>query len=348
MTSCPDELPRNRETNAFERRVAAVLGAHLSEAEPVVVACSGGPDSVAALIATVRGRPGVLVTAACFDHRLREASETEGDVAFVRDVARRVGACFVSGAPSVELGGDEAGARQARYGWLAEVCGAQDASVCVTGHTEDDQAETVLLRLTRGSGLRGAAGMRVESAWPVAVGLAETPAAPPGGASGERLRVLRPLLDVSRAEVEGYLEALGLEARVDPTNELVTYARNRVRRRVLPELEELNAGAKRHLAAFAERAAQDDAALAEWAARELRTHGVVEAGSVKLTRTSLKACPPAISTRVVQLAAGKLGLELTSEQLSGALRALWRGGFRVSIVGGEVRTEGEYLVIRQD
>jgi tRNA(Ile)-lysidine synthase len=330
-----DELPRNRRTSAFERRVGVVLDGSLSGDERVLVACSGGPDSVAALIATVRRRPSGTVSVGCFDHQLRPAAETEGDVRFVAEMATRLGGCFSSGVPEAVLAGDEGSAREARYGWLAAACEAQGAAVCVTGHTQDDQAETVLLRLTRGSGLRGAAGMRVRSPWPV-----EQP-------SGESLSVVRPLLGISRAEVEGYLEALGVEARLDPTNELVTYARNRVRRRVIPELEELNEGARRHLAAFAERAQLDSDALEAWAAREFAEHGTLEEGEVRLDRAALRQLSPAVTTRVVRIAARKLGLALTSEQLGGALKALERSGYEVSIEGGVLRSGPSEVSINQ-
>lgn len=335
VKSRSDDLPRNRRTSAFERRVASVLEAHLSQVEHVVVACSGGPDSVAALIATVRNRPSGSVTAVYFDHQLRQATETEGDVAFVAEMANRLGACFVSGVPSVPLAGDEASAREARYRCLAEMCAAHGAAVCVTGHTEDDQAETVLLRLARGSGLRGAGGMHVRASWPTSGILDAFP------------ELLRPLLAVSRAEIEGYLGVLGIDARLDPTNELVIYARNRVRSRVIPELEQFNSRAKRHLAAFAERAQLDDEALEAWAEHEFEEHATVEDGVVNLTRSALRPLLPAINTRVVRLAARKIGIELTSEQLAGALTALGRTGYAVSVEGGEVRSGPLYLVVRR-
>lgn len=333
MTDCPGELASNRRSDAFERRVEQSLDGCLSADEPVVVACSGGPDSLSALVATARSRPAGTVVAACFDHQLRPTVETEGDVALVAEVASRLGACFVSGVPRTALAGDERSAREARYRWLGEVCARQEARICVTGHTEDDQAETVLLRLTRGSGLGGAAGMRERAPWPVEL------------ISGAVPELLRPLLAITRADVESYLDALGLEARQDPTNELVTYARNRLRSRVIPELELLNRGTKRHLAAFAARARLDDAALEEWAAREFAVHGRVEEGEVNLTRHSLRRLPTAVTTRVFRLAAAKLGLSLTSEQLDGALGALERSGYEVSIEGGQMRSGGEYVVI---
>ncbi|MBT5772830.1 MAG: tRNA lysidine(34) synthetase TilS [Dehalococcoidia bacterium] len=333
MTDGPDQLPSNRRTGAFERRVAQSLNDCLTADEPVVVACSGGPDSLSALVATGRSRPAGTVIAACFDHQLRPTAETEGDVALVAEVAGRLGACFVSDVPSTPLAGDERSAREARYRWLGEVCARFAARICVTGHTEDDQAETVLLRLARGSGLGGAAGMRMRAPWPVELASEAAP------------ELLRPLLAITRADVEGYLDALGLEARLDSTNELVTYARNRLRSRVVPELELLNPRTKPHLAAFAARARLDDEALEEWAAREFAAHGKMNEGEVSLTRSSLRRLPAAVTTRVFRLGAAKLGLSLTSEQLDGALGALERSGYEVSIEGGQLRSGREYVVI---
>jgi len=313
--------------------VAQSLDGCLAADEPVVVACSGGPDSLSALVATARSRVAGSVIAACFDHQLRPNAETERDVALVAEMASRLGACFVSGVPNAPLAGDERSAREARYRWLGEVCARYGALICVTGHTEDDQAETVLLRLTRGSGLGGVAGMRVRASWPVDLTSEAVP------------ELLRPLLAITRADVEDYLDALGLEARLDPTNDLVTYARNRLRSRVIPELELLNPGTKRHLAAFAARVRLDDEALEEWAAREFAAHGRVEEGEVSLTRSPLRRLPAAVITRVFRLAAGKLGLSLSSEQLEGALGALERSGYEVSIEGGQVRSGREYVVI---
>jgi tRNA(Ile)-lysidine synthase len=333
VTDCLAELPSNRRSGAFERRVAQSLDGYLTVDEPVVVACSGGPDSLSTLVAMTRSRPAGSVIAACFDHRLRPAAETEGDIALVAEVAGRLGACFVSGVPSAPLAGDERSAREARYRWLGEVCARFEARICVTGHTEDDQAETVLLRLTRGSGLGGAAGMRVRASWPVESISEVVP------------ELLRPLLAITRVDVEDYLDALGLEARLDPTNERMTYARNRLRNRVIPELELLNPGTKRHLAAFAARARLDDAALEAWAAREFATHGRVDEGEVSLTRSSLRRLPVAITTRVFRLGVAKLGLSLTSEQLDGAIGALERSAYEVSIEGGLVRSGHKYVVI---
>ncbi|MSQ42582.1 MAG: tRNA lysidine(34) synthetase TilS, partial [Dehalococcoidia bacterium] len=209
--SAHDRLPHNRRTAAFERPVARALSAHLPTDAPVIVACSGGPDSTAALVAAARALGAARVTAAHFDHRLRPTVEVAAERAIVERVAAAIGAAFAGGrAPRVPRERDESAAREARYRWLARACAAAGAAACVTGHTQDDQAETVILRLVRGAGSSGAAGMAAAAPWPVAP-------APRAGARRSPL-LLRPLLGVPRAAVERYLAALGVAAVHDPTN----------------------------------------------------------------------------------------------------------------------------------
>ena len=334
MTERPPALPRNRRTDAFERSVATALEGLITPGEPLVVACSGGPDSVAVLVATHRATPSSALVAAYFDHGLRPPAETEADATFVHAVAELVGGCAVAGRPELPLAGDEATARGARYGWLATVLAEAACRTVLTGHTQDDQAETVLLNLARGTGLRGARGMRAESAWP----------APSARTAG--LCVLRPLLERTRAEVEDYLDALGLEPRLDPTNERPTYARNRVRNDVLPALESVNQRVRDHLAAFAGRAAEADAALDEWAAAEFEAHGAAILDRVRLERRRLGELPPAVAKRVLSLGARRVGLELEAAQQEQLLRIASRRGAQANLAGGQAWTDERWLVLR--
>ena len=232
----------------------------------------------------------------------------------------------------------EAASREARYRWLAEAAGAAGAAACVTGHTLDDQAETVLLRLTRGAGLAGAAGMAADAPWPVED-------AKGGEAS---LRLLRPLLGVGRDGVGAYLDALGLaEAglppRRDPSNDDLAYSRNRVRRRVLPELRALNPEAASALARFADRARRDDEALEAWAAREADALLRVEAGAASIPRRALAALPEAVALRLVRRAASAAGLRVDAGQAASMLAIAARRGARVDLRGGAAWTDGEAL-----
>lgn len=190
---------------------------------PGVVAVSGGPDSVALLRALHAVGAGPL-TVAHVNHRLR-GTEADADEAFVRELAGALGVGFRCQAIEVAaLGGNwEATARRVRYGFLAAVATEVGAGWIATGHTADDQAETVLHRIIRGTGLAGLRGIAA-----VRAGAAGGPA------------VVRPLLTATRAEVLTYLDALGQPFRQDRTNTDPRFTRNRIRHELLPLLRTFN------------------------------------------------------------------------------------------------------------
>jgi tRNA(Ile)-lysidine synthase len=185
-----------------------------------VVAVSGGSDSVGLLRALVALAPGsgLRLTVAHLDHGVRgEASRA--DAAFVADLAAALGLPIDVGRWQPGRAGHfEADARRARYAWLAEVARARGASAVAVGHTRDDQAETILQRVVRGTGLRGLAGI------------------PRRRPLDEGLALVRPLLDVSRDEVRDYLAALGQPYRDDASNADITRTRARIRHDLLPKL----------------------------------------------------------------------------------------------------------------
>jgi tRNA(Ile)-lysidine synthase len=187
--------------------------------DPTALAVSGGPDSLALLVLAVRA--GLDVVAVHIDHGLRPGSSGEAEV--VAAAAVRYGAAFESRSVAVPPGPDlEARARQARYRALPPGV--------LTGHTMDDQAETVLLAMLRGAALDGLAGMRGAAAGVGPVALA-------GAASAGRPR--RPLLGLRRSETVALCAAEGLHAVEDPSNRDPRFRRNRVRAEVLPLLSEV-------------------------------------------------------------------------------------------------------------
>lgn len=340
MTAPPDVFPRRtRSTAAFERRVGTALGTYVATGSTLLVACSGGPDSSAALVAVARllQAAGGRAVAAHFNHGMRDEAETAADLAYVEWLADCLGVQVLSGRAPGDGAASEADAREARYGWLAAAAREAGAAACVTGHTLDDQAETVLLRLARGTGLAGAAGMDVDAPWPVSCEAAEC---------GAPLRVLRPLLGVGRVDVAVYLEALGLAGegrapRRDASNDDLSFSRNRVRQRVLPELAALNHRVAEALARFAGHARRDDAALEAWAAREAAALMTVEDGAVRIERGELAELPDAIALRLVRHAAKVAGLSVDADQAEGVIGIAGRRGARLDLGGGAVWTDAE-------
>jgi tRNA(Ile)-lysidine synthase len=220
-------------------RALAAAGAPAA-GDGVAAAVSGGADSLALLHAlrTLAGPRGWRLAVVTVDHGLRAGSAA--DAAFVVDHAKALGldARLETLAPADlarhRRAGQEGAARAARYEALWRAAAELDCDWLATGHTLDDQAETVLLQLLRGAGPEGLAGMPVR-----------------GG------RLLRPLLGVRRAETRGCCAAIGVDWREDPTNAEPGPLRNRVRQRLLPLLEELRPGATGTLARAATLAADE-------------------------------------------------------------------------------------------
>ena len=236
MTRAPAELRL-----VADRAAKALAAARVPAAgDGVAVAVSGGADSLALLHAlrALAGPRGWRLAVVTVDHGLRPGSAA--DAAFVADHAKALGlpARVRTLAPADlsqhRQAGPEGAARAARYGALWPAADELGCRWLATGHTLDDQAETVLLQLLRGAGPDGLAGMAVR-----------------GG------RLLRPLLGARRAETRACCAAIGLEWREDPTNASDGPLRNRVRQRLLPLLEELRPGATRALARTAALAAAE-------------------------------------------------------------------------------------------
>jgi tRNA(Ile)-lysidine synthase len=252
----------------------------------LVVALSGGADSVALLDALVALAPrrGLRLVAAHLDHGLRP--ESGDDARFCEGLCRRLGVPFRIGHADVraraerERRGLEDAARRERYLFLHRVLGQEDADAIATAHTRDDQAETLILRLLRGSGR---------------VGL--------GAMSARRRGIVRPLLTLSRQDVFAHLEARGLSWREDPSNADPRHVRNRVRHELLPYLEtRFNPRIKEALARTAGILA-DEARLMQGhtrrvLARACRTDG----DGVVLLRTILVEAPRAVARLTIRAA----------------------------------------------
>jgi tRNA(Ile)-lysidine synthase len=277
----------------------------------IMLAVSGGPDSMALLHGAARavGTDAAQwrLHVAHLDHGLRP--ESVDDAAFVADAARDLGlSCAVERVDVAAQGRrdgrsiEEAG-RDARYAFLERA--ASEDAVIMTAHTADDDAETVLINLLRGTGLAGLAGI------------------PP-----RRGRIVRPLLGVRRHELRALLDAAAVATREDPSNADPAFLRNRVRAEVLPALERLRPGAVERIGRFSRLAAADDALLDELAAAELARRRTDDGG------IDWHAPPPdALGRRVLRLAIGHPAP--AAERIEALLEATrGRGGVTVELGGG--------------
>lgn len=297
----------------------------------MLVACSGGPDSMALAAAArfVLPRRGFRVGLVTVDHGLQAGSAERAQQ--VADWATDAGFAPVS-VQTVSVagrtGGPEAAARDARYEALLAAARAYGACAVLLGHTRDDQAETVLLALVRGAGPRGLAGMPVRRRY---------------AGADHRVDLVRPLLGVAREQTRAACRAEELPVWHDPHNVDPAYRRTHARRLLATLVEHLGPAVVGNLARTAHLTAADNAVLDALARRSLRRARVAGGLSV----AALSRLPDALRTRVLHRWSASLGAPRSalSHRHVGALDALvtdWHGQGPVSLPGGirVIRREG--------
>jgi tRNA(Ile)-lysidine synthase len=293
-------MDEDLQIDGLARRLAADWPLAAWDGVHVLAAVSGGPDSMALLRAllelkraggvsgSARGTGAVM--AGHVNHGLRGRS-SDDDEAWLRQQCEQLGVALVVrrgdvGALAAQGDGIEAAAREQRYELLTAMAEEAGARFVATAHTRDDQAETVLFRLVRGSGLRGLAGMRRTRALSPSVAL------------------VRPLLACSRGDVRAYLAAIGQTWREDPTNADFKFARNRIRGELLPYLREhFNAEADEALVRAGELAGAAQEFVESLAEEALARCGMcVSAGVVSLDARPLADQPPLLAVEALRAA----------------------------------------------
>lgn len=249
----------------------------------VCCAVSGGVDSVCLLHAFRKGAKqyNITLSAVTCEHGIRGKASLN-DVDFVRkvcaawDIPLYIFSADIPGRAEQSGRGLEEEGRMFRYGCFSQIL-QTEADLIATAHHLDDVAETVMFRLARGTSLKGLAAIR------------------------ERDGIIRPMLSVTKTQVEAYANRYGLPFVADETNEDETYSRNAIRKSVLPELEKVVSGAKEHLVEFAQRAVEDDEYLQVLAGNTITREG----GGIRI----YAMLPPPIFSRACILALNELGVK---------------------------------------
>jgi tRNA(Ile)-lysidine synthase len=295
----------------------------------VGVAVSGGADSVCLLhvLDSLTRQWNLTLTVLHLDHGLR-GEESRGDAAFVEELAARLGWPSDVREAKIEPGENiEQAAREARLGFFRDAMRELQLTCVATGHTRSDQAETVLFRFLRGSGTAGLSGIR--------------PATREG--------IVRPFIETDRVEIEDWMRARGIQWREDSTNFTLQFARNRIRRELLPQLErEWNPAMRQTLAQTAEWARAEEA---YWEAEidRLGAACLTEAGGfVYINVGSLAKLPLAVARRMVRRAIERVkgdlrGIDFLHVEAVLAMGTATEGHGRVQAPGVDVFRSFEWL-----
>ncbi len=301
------------------------------------VGVSGGADSVALLrlLLQLRAERGFVLLVVHFNHKLRGRA-SDIDEHFVEKLAKKHGLEFVVGHEDIgaktkrERGNLEDVARRARYAFFEKLKAEGRVVKIAVAHTADDQAETVLAHILRGTGLSGLRGIHAETGV-----------------------VFRPLLEVRRGELRKYLKALKQTWREDKTNLDIKRMRARIRQRLLPMLEKnFNSGVVQHLCQLAELAGEDEdfleAHAAEWMSRLTQQKG----NEVTVKLADLLPAPNAVRTRILRGTVARVktrGGQLSKEHVEALIKLATQGhsGKTMQLPGRiEVRRERELLRFR--
>ncbi len=275
-----------KEKLVFEKFIRAIdQYAMVSEGDKILIALSGGADSVALflLFMDFQSKMKLNICAAHLNHGLR-GKESDEDERFVKELCQKFSAkCFSTrenikerakrDRTSIEVAG-----REARLGFLQKISGKIKANKIALGHTMNDQAENLLLRLFRGSGTKGLSSMK-----------------PSDG------NIIRPLLSISRREIESYLRFKKSSYRIDSSNEDMRFTRNRIRHNLIPFLkEEYNPEIVETLARTAQILSEEDSFLDSLISEIIRREAKIKNGSVEISLELLKHLAPALSRRIIR------------------------------------------------
>jgi tRNA(Ile)-lysidine synthase len=317
-------------TRTFRRTIARF--GLIESGDKILVAFSGGQDSSALLdlLLGLRDETSIEIVLAHFNHKLRASADADAD--FARTVAARAGLPAIVGSRNVGLYARrrklnlEEAARTLRYTFLRNAARRAKATKIATGHTLTDQAETMIMRLLRGTGPRGFAGISPR----------------PEGI------LIRPLLEIRRQEIEAYVRKRGIPYRSDETNLDRRFFRNRIRLDLLPALEALEPAAVRQMGRLAELLWDDEELLNTVTATAWRELAAARDGVPALQAGALSGLPRALARRVVRkfLAVLRGDLrEMTFEDVESIL-ALGNGKEKPVRTGLVVRREADVLFPR--
>jgi len=326
----------NREGHqeSLEQRVLGFIQEHrlVSSQQPLLVAVSGGPDSVCLLhiLVNLQHELGIGLHVAHLNHQLR-GTESKADAQYVSALAHQLGIPATIEERDVKshqaqhrISLEEA-AREVRYTFLAEVAQSIGASQVAVGHTIDDHIETILMHLIRGTGTRGLRGLQPSTEWQLRQ-------------NGNSLTIIRPLLEISRQETADYCHNHKLRPRLDASNLSLSPLRNRMRHQLLPLLKSYNPRVAEALLRTARIAGDDLAFLDEEGTRLWDKIAQEQEDTIILDKERFLELPSALKRHLLRAAIERLlgtVKDIETRHIEGIMAALTKpAGRRISLPGG--------------
>tara|TARA_Y100001970_G_scaffold54748_1_gene69436 strand:+ start:1981 stop:3000 length:1020 start_codon:yes stop_codon:yes gene_type:complete len=329
----------NRFTRALERKISSFLDGKIQNNSKILLACSGGPDSTTLLLIMAQIWPTNKITVAYFDHRLRSKKKTNLEYKFLKDICEHYDIKIIRGHSNKKSKiVSEDALRNARYKWLARSCQDLKIQNIMTGHNQNDQAETVLFRLIRGTSLDGIKAMQVKTSLD-SVFINQK--------KQTKLFLFRPLLNTSREVINSYLNSMNISALYDSTNDNNKYIRNYIRNEVMPTLQKINPKVIDAVSRFATIVNVDNDTLSMYANKHYRKIVVEKKHSVEIDKQAISRLPPSLINRVILDCCQYLEIKINNDHINHIVGFLEKNRAYYSLPNAEARTTKKLITIKR-
>lgn len=329
----------NRFTGAFERKIFSDLNTNIKSNSMILLACSGGPDSTALLLVMAHVWSRDKINVAYFDHGLRSKQKSNLEYKFLKKICDDFGIKIIKGKRDKRLKKvSEDALRNSRYRWLSKSCEDLKIQYIMTGHNQNDQAETVLFRLIRGTSLDGIKAMQIKTSLDNIF---------TNQNHKNKVFILRPLLNISREEINSYLNAMNVSALHDSTNDDNKYMRNYIRNEVIPSLKKINPKVIDSVSRFATIANLENDVLSALAEKHYKKAVTEKMNSVQIDKQLISKLPLSQINRVIIQCFQYLELKFNNDQISHIVDFIEKNKAHYALANAEAYATKKLITIKR-